>query len=175
MNTPRVLFVGTLLGVRSSAHAPTAGRPTFASVLARAAVPRADGASHRRAWPEAAEREPASRDGMRMVTATTGPVGSGDAPTAAPDGARRVWVEDLLPRLVRKVAWSSNARGGCARLELGAGSLAGAVVLVQADELGVRVRLTAPPGVDLGPWRDRIAARLAAQGVDDDDVRIDAP
>lgn len=104
--------------------------------------------------------------------APPGSLSSGDAAAAVPEGPHRVSMEDLLPRLVRKVAWSSNAKGGCARLELGAGSLAGAVVLVQSDALGVRVKLTAPPGVDLGPWRDRIAARLAAHGVDDDDVRI---
>ena len=68
-----------------------------------------------------------------------------------------------LPALVRRVAWSGDRRKGTIRLELGAGALAGATLLVEAEEGRVRVHLSAPPGVDLTAWRARIGARLAAR------------
>jgi hypothetical protein len=77
----------------------------------------------------------------------------------------RATLEDLVPALVRRVAWSGNAQSGAVLLELGAGALAGAKVLVQADGGRVRVELSAPPGVDLAGWRERIGARLAARGL----------
>jgi hypothetical protein len=80
-------------------------------------------------------------------------------------GPARVSLEDLLPALVRRVAWSGDGRRGTVRLELGSGALAGAELVVHADEGRVRVQLRAPAGVDLGPLRERIAARLAARGV----------
>jgi hypothetical protein len=85
----------------------------------------------------------------------------------------RASFEDLLPALVRKVAWSGDSRRGSIRLELGAGALAGATLLVQAEDGRVCVRLSAPPGVDLDGWRERIACRLAARGLGSlDDVHV---
>jgi hypothetical protein len=81
-------------------------------------------------------------------------------------------VEDLWPLLVRKAAWSGDARRGSVRLELGSGALAGATVVVRADDGRVRVRLTGPPGADLGGWRARIAQRLAARGLDVEHVDV---
>jgi len=84
--------------------------------------------------------------------------------TAVPQPALgvRVSVEDLLPALVRKVAWSGDGRRGTVRLELGSG----AEVVVASDEGRVTVHLRAPPGVDLDGWRARLGARLAARGLD---------
>jgi hypothetical protein len=79
-------------------------------------------------------------------------------------------VEDLWPALVRKAAWSGDARRGSVRLELGAGALAGATVLVHSNDGRVRVHLSVPPGVDLEMWRARIAQRLAARGLEVDGV-----
>jgi hypothetical protein len=79
-------------------------------------------------------------------------------------------MEDLLPALVRRVAWSGDGRRGTVRLELGSGALAGAELVVHADDGRVRVQLRAPAGVDLGPLRERIAIRLAARGVALDEV-----
>ena len=85
-------------------------------------------------------------------------------------GPARASLEDLLPALVRRVAWSGDGRRGTVRLELGSGALAGAELVVHADDGHVRVHLRAPAGVDLGPLRERIAARLAARGVALDEV-----
>jgi hypothetical protein len=81
-------------------------------------------------------------------------------------------VEDLWPVLVRKAAWTGDARRGSVRLELGAGALAGATVVVQSDDGRVRVRLSAPPGIDLDAWRARIALRLATRGLDVERVDV---
>jgi hypothetical protein len=91
-----------------------------------------------------------------------------DAPVAA---QARTSLEDLLPALVRKVAWSGDGKRGTVRLELGAGRMAGATVLVESDHGRVRVRLEAPAGVDGEAWRRRIEDRLAARGLEVDDVR----
>jgi len=74
-------------------------------------------------------------------------------------------VEDLLPALVRRIAWSGDGRRGTVRMELGAGELAGSVVVVHADAGAVAVEVHAAPGTDLSAWRDRLAERMAAKGL----------
>jgi hypothetical protein len=51
------------------------------------------------------------------------------------------------------------------RLELGAGALSGATVLLTYDEGRVRVALDHPCHADLDAWRARIGARLVAAGL----------
>jgi hypothetical protein len=82
-------------------------------------------------------------------------------------------LEDLLPALVRKIAWSGDARRGSVRIELGAGALSGATLLVHADGGQVRVALQAPPGADLIGWRARITERLKAKGLDVSEVDVE--
>jgi hypothetical protein len=84
----------------------------------------------------------------------------------------RASLEDLVPALVRRVGWSGDGRRGTVRLELGAGELAGATLLVHADEGRVRVQLSAPGAVDLAGWRDRLAERLAARGLQVDELEV---
>jgi hypothetical protein len=93
------------------------------------------------------------------------------APAPAPASAPALSLEDLLPALVRRIAWSGDARKGAVRLEVGAGELAGATLLVQAQGGRVQVTLSAA-GADAEAWRERIAARLAARGLEVDDVRL---
>lgn len=87
--------------------------------------------------------------------------------------AARTSIDELLPALVRRVAWSREGRRGTVRLELGAGALAGAELLVESEEGRVRVHLRAPAGVDLEAWRRRIARRLAARGLQVDEVQAE--
>jgi hypothetical protein len=81
-------------------------------------------------------------------------------------------LEDLLPALVRRVAWSRDAKGGRALLEIGSGELAGATLLVHTDGDRVRVELSTPPGVDVSSWRERIVRRLAARNIPIDQVEV---
>ena len=106
------------------------------------------------------------------------PPASAAAPPVGPEResgsvAAAMSVEELWPALVRKAAWSGDARRGTVRLELGAGALAGATVLVQSDDGRVRVQLSAPPGIDLDVWRARIASRLAARGLEVERIDVD--
>ncbi len=91
-------------------------------------------------------------------------------PSNGPHG--HLSLESLLPALVRRIAWGGDARRGSVRFELGAGSFAGASVVVHTDHGRVRVELTVPTGVDGEGWRRRIAARLAARGVDLEHVEL---
>jgi hypothetical protein len=90
-------------------------------------------------------------------------------PTAT---AARLSLEDLLPSLVRKVAWSGDSKKGTVRMELGAGALAGATLTVHADEGRVRVHLDAPPGLDAAAWRQRIHERLTQRGLLVDSIEV---
>jgi len=74
--------------------------------------------------------------------------------------------------LVRRVAWSGDGRRGVARLELGAGPLAGATIVIHADEGRVRVHVDTPPGVDTTLWQARIARSLAARHIAADEVEV---
>jgi hypothetical protein len=77
----------------------------------------------------------------------------------------RVSLEHVMSRFVRRVAWSGDAHTGTARLELGAGELAGATLTIRSDRGAVTVSLELPPGVDAEKWRDRIARRLELRGL----------
>jgi hypothetical protein len=95
------------------------------------------------------------------------PLASGAAAGSSPPAERAfASLEELLPALVRKIAWSGDARRGSVRLELGAGALSGATLVVRAEGAQVHVALSAPPGTNLEDWRTRIASRLAARGLD---------
>jgi hypothetical protein len=82
-----------------------------------------------------------------------------DVAPASPSGAAQSAVraaaslEDLVPALVRRIAWSGDRHRGTVRLELGAGELAGATLLVHADDGNVWVHMDVPPGVDPNHWQ----------------------
>jgi hypothetical protein len=81
-------------------------------------------------------------------------------------------LEELLPQLVRRVAWSGDGRRGSMRMEIGAGHLAGSTLLVHAEDGRVRVELDIPPDVDASGWQDRIRQRLEARGIAADSVEV---
>lgn len=86
----------------------------------------------------------------------------------APSRARSL--EELLPELVRRVAWAGDGKRGSVRLELGAGAYAGASVIVHADGGRVRVELGGLPDATLAPLRARIGERLRGHGLDVESV-----
>lgn len=100
--------------------------------------------------------------------------GLGATAPVPPEAAPRALasLEHLVPALVRRVAWSGDSRRGTARLEIGAGELAGATLLVHADAGQVRVQLSVPSGVDTAAWHQRIAARLASRNISAQSVEV---
>jgi hypothetical protein len=102
------------------------------------------------------------------------PAGFGPSAPGIPEAAPRALasLEHLVPALVRRVAWSGDARRGTARLEIGAGELAGATLLVHADDGRVQVHLSVPPGVDTASWQRRIAERLASRNIAAQSVEV---
>jgi len=198
---PRVAFRAVLFRdahpARSSAELP---KPVPQSPPGERQAPRAGyrpslpGAGHEETAPLASPRhrrnfdEDDLLDPMRRHRATFGPPDSLSAPSslamaeplggATPAGslASRVGaassLEDLVPSLVRRIAWSGDRQRGTVRLELGAGELAGGTLLVQAEDGHVRVHLDVPPGVDAARWRQRISDRLASRGIPTDSVEV---
>jgi hypothetical protein len=74
-------------------------------------------------------------------------------------------LRELWPALVRSVAWEGDGTRACMRLELGAGALSGATLLLRCEGGRLHVALSHPLGADLDPWRARIGARLMAAGL----------
>jgi hypothetical protein len=74
-------------------------------------------------------------------------------------------IEAMLGRVVKRIAWGGDGRRGTARLELGSGELAGAVILLEADERGVEIDVELPAGCSADVWRDRILERLRDRGL----------
>ena len=85
----------------------------------------------------------------------------------------RVSLEELIPQLVKKIAWSGDAKAGTVRMELGAGDLAGSTLTVSAENGRVSVHIAAPPGTDASAWKNRIATRLEARGISVDTVHVE--
>jgi hypothetical protein len=95
------------------------------------------------------------------------PVGSGAAQRDVAAGAPvpTAVLEEIVPRLVRRIAWGGDGRRGTARIELGSGALADATLLVETNGGDVRVELVVPAGVAVEPLRARLKARLEARGL----------
>lgn len=85
----------------------------------------------------------------------------------------RASLEDVLPAIVRRIAWSGDGRKGSLRLEFGAGALAGGTLTVHAEDGRVRVELRAPPGADTSAWKERIVSRLEERRVSIDEVVVE--
>jgi len=79
-------------------------------------------------------------------------------------------LEELLPALVRRIAWAGDRNKGTVRLELGAGVYAGTTVTVHADGGRVRVELGGSEGPELDRLRARLDTRLRGHGLDVESV-----
>lgn len=79
-------------------------------------------------------------------------------------------LEELLPALVRRIAWAGDKHRGTVRLELGAGAYAGTTVIVHADDGRVRVEISGTEGPELDRLRARLDGRLRGRGLDVESV-----
>ncbi len=119
------------------------------------------------------ELDPVARQAAQLAPpATMTPVAVEREATAAQTHAR-VSLEELVPQLVKKIAWSGDAQRGTVRMELGAGDLAGGTLTVSAENGRVSVHVAAPPGTDANAWKNRIATRLEARGIAVDTVHVE--
>jgi hypothetical protein len=117
--------------------------------------------------------DPVARQAAQLAPPMSGGGGAGGEVTDAVAVRASASLEELLPALVRKVAWSGDGRKGTVRLELGAGEMAGAEVVVESDAGRVRVQLRAPAGVDAEAWRKRVQGRLVARGLEVEGVEAE--
>jgi hypothetical protein len=158
--------LGGLPGSLVGAPVPQ-GAPSFGEIMrsgGAATAPAEPQGSRPRTTAPGERRHPDPLDPMTRHAAQLGPPLPeplpGDAPAARAQAPARASLEDLLPALVRRVAWSGDAQRGTLRLELGAGALAGGTLVVEVERGRVRVNLRTPPGSDVAGWRRRIARRL---------------
>jgi hypothetical protein len=108
----------------------------------------------------------------RQVAQMAPPVGVviEGAAAAAGEPVRARSLEELLPALVRRIAWAGDRKKGTVRLELGAGAYAGTTVVVHAEDGRVRVEIGGSEGPELDRLRARLDARLRGHGLDVESV-----
>lgn len=87
----------------------------------------------------------------------------------APATHARLSLEELMPLLVKRIAWSGDRHQGSVRLEIGAGAYAGATVIVHTDTAS-RVRVEVGGHGDLDGLRARLDSRLRRHGLDVESV-----
>jgi len=117
--------------------------------------------------------DPLTRHAAQLAPPMLSPAVAAPPPAGAPPPAARLSLEEVLPALVRRVAWSGDGRRATMRLELGTGELKGATLLIHAEQGRVQVELSAPAGVDKVAWRERLMARLQGRGVPVDSLQVD--
>lgn len=177
--------------LRADDVAPRGAPPKAAPAAGPPRRPEGDAAAHARADErgtrdaEAVDDEPARRrhdaaaddnalDPQARHLAQLAPpvvMPSASTPSAAESApARARSLEELVPELVRRIAWAGDGKRGTVRLELGAGAWAGANVIVHADGGRVRVELGGLGEHDLAKLRTRLATRLRGRGVDLEEI-----
>lgn len=70
-----------------------------------------------------------------------------------------------VERLLRRCAWGGDKTRGVARLEFGAGALAGSTLLIEADHGTLSLVLELPAGSEDDGWAERLRARLHGRGL----------
>jgi hypothetical protein len=94
------------------------------------------------------------------------------SPSTLADVRAHASLEDLIPAIARRIAWSGEGRRGAVRIEVGGGKLAGATVVVTADDGRVSVDMNMPCTEATAGWQERIARRLASRGLDVDRIDV---
>jgi hypothetical protein len=114
--------------------------------------------------------DPAARNPALIAPANVAPVGLPTGPEAVEAPRAKMSMEELLPHLVRRIAWAGDRHKGTVRLEIGAGTWAGTTLVVHADAGRVRVEVSGAEGRDLDRLRERLDARLRRHGLDVESV-----
>jgi hypothetical protein len=116
--------------------------------------------------------DPMLRQPALLAPTLPAPLAASRSPEAAVAMQASASLEELLPQLVRRIAWSGDGKKGTVRMELGAGVLAGATLMLESEGGRVRVQLDAPAGVDGQAWKERIGARLAEKRIEVESIEV---
>lgn len=114
--------------------------------------------------------DPSLRNPALVAPPGIQPMTSPVATEAAEAPRTRMSLEELLPALVRRIAWTGDRNKGTVRLEIGAGAYAGTTLVVHADAGRVRVEVSGPDGHDRSELCSRLDARLRRHGLDVESV-----
>lgn len=71
----------------------------------------------------------------------------------------------MIEEVVRRISWGGDRRRGAARIELG-GAFSGTTIVVHGEGRAVELDIELAPGTDAGALPARLAARLAARGLE---------
>ena len=109
---------------------------------------------------------------LAHVSVRADDIGSASAPIAGPDVVAHASLEDLLPGLARRVAWSQEGRKGALALEIGSGRLAGTTLVISVHDGRISVDMDMPSSAPTATWQERISSRLSRRGLDVDRVEV---
>ena len=112
--------------------------------------------------------DPATRQAAMLAPPLIQTATPATSSAASPLRARTM--EELLPALVKRIAWAGDKNRGTVHLELGAGAFAGTKITVHADAGKVRVELSGQEGPELDRLRARLDERLRGHGLDVESV-----
>lgn len=147
-------------------HVPHEGAPRPAHGRRQAGDERdGDEAPKRAPVRELDALDPALRQSAQLAPPVTTPAVASTSAAATEPVRGRMSMEELLPVLVKRIAWAGDKHSGSVRLELGAGAYAGTTLLVHSDAGRVRVEVTGQEGADLDRLRRRLDERLRNHGL----------
>lgn len=176
---PRSSFAAALRGTLPNAKAKKPATPPTASrqpVAPRPETTKREAKQERRPVEEERRVEaeeidpldPAARRAAMLAPPTTSPAPP-PAPieAAAPVAAQaapspRLSLEEIVPQLVRRIAWGGDKRKGSVRLEIGAGAYAGSTITLHAEDGRVRLDVS---GANADAVREKLDARLRRKGL----------
>jgi hypothetical protein len=180
-----VLGPGPRPGGTATAKDHAASRPGKVPTEEEAAEPSGQGATVSTSTSDGADSGAGTRDDARDACESLDPSvrhvahlapppgtlgGAVEAASTPAEPVRARSLEELLPALVRRIAWAGDRHKGTVRLELGAGVYSGTTITVHADAGRVRVEIGGNEGPALDRLRTRLATRLRGQGLDVESV-----
>lgn len=119
---------------------------------------------------EPAPAPPPDRDPLEPLERTLWPLRPPVAPpppaSPPPPAAALPPVDQLVDRLLRRLALGGSRHRGTAFLEIGAGELQGASVTIHAEGGRLCIDVEAPEGEASRRWRSQLQERLRARGLE---------
>jgi hypothetical protein len=147
---------------------PTAPRATSAPRPGRMEIPGERRPHDHDPTPEAVPSpnrdllEPLERTLWHLRPPATSPPPASPPPSAAALPP----VDQLIDRLLRRIALGGSRHRGTAFLEIGAGNLEGASVTIHAEGSRLCIEVEAPEGEASRRWRHQLQERLRARGLE---------